>query len=63
VSTLCMLGAPSLEHNRRLGGRQADVDVAGTIAGFCLIVGLTAGGFGSFGVRAVICNCNPFSSS
>ncbi|OJA16428.1 hypothetical protein AZE42_08404 [Rhizopogon vesiculosus] len=54
VSTLCMLGAPSLEHNRRLRGRQEDVDVAGTIAGFCLIVGLTAGGFGSFGVRAVI---------
>lgn len=62
VSTLCMLGAPSLEHNRRLRGRQEDVDVASTVAAFCLIVGLAVGGFGSFGVRAVICNCNPFAS-
>lgn len=62
VSTLCMLGAPSLEHNRRLKGRQEDVDVASTVAAFCLIVGLAVGGFASFGVRAVICNCNPFES-
>ncbi|KAG1892802.1 equilibrative nucleoside transporter [Suillus subluteus] len=62
VSTLCMLGAPSLEHNRRLKGRQEDVDVAGTVAAFCLIVGLAVGGFASFGVRAVICNCDPFTS-
>ncbi|KAG2066798.1 hypothetical protein BDR04DRAFT_1029168 [Suillus decipiens] len=62
VSTLCMLGAPSLEHNRRLKGRQEDVDVASTVAAFCLIVGLAVGGFASFGVRAVICNCDPFTS-
>ncbi|KAG1753735.1 nucleoside transporter-domain-containing protein [Suillus paluster] len=62
VSTLCMLGAPSLEHNIRLRGRQEDVDVASTVAAFCLIVGLAVGGFASFGVRAVICNCNPFAS-
>jgi equilibrative nucleoside transporter 1/2/3 len=62
VSTLCMLGAPSLEHNRRLKGRQEDVDIASTVAAFCLIVGLAIGGFASFGVRAVICNCNPFTS-
>lgn len=62
VSTLCMLGAPSLEHNKRLNGRQEDVDVASTVAAFCLIVGLAVGGFASFGVRAIICNCDPFTS-
>ncbi|KAG2158973.1 nucleoside transporter-domain-containing protein [Suillus bovinus] len=62
VSTLCMLGAPSLEHNRRLKGRKEDVDVASTVAAFCLIVGLAVGGFASFGVRAIICNCDPFTS-
>ncbi|KAG2148127.1 nucleoside transporter-domain-containing protein [Suillus clintonianus] len=62
VSTLCMLGAPSLEHNKRLRGRQEDIDVASTVAAFCLIVGLAVGGFASFGVRAVICDCNPFAS-
>ncbi|KAG1908106.1 uncharacterized protein F5891DRAFT_1124004 [Suillus fuscotomentosus] len=62
VSTLCMLGAPSLEHNSRLKGRQEDVDVASTVAAFCLIVGLAVGGFASFGVRAIICNCDPFTS-
>ena len=62
VSTLCMLGAPSLEHNKRLRDRQEDVDVAGTVAAFCLIVGLAVGSFASFGVRAVICECNPFAS-
>lgn len=59
VSTLCMLGASSLEHNPRLRHRE-DVPIASTVAGFCLIVGLTIGGFGSFGVRAIICQCNPF---
>lgn len=60
VSTLCMLGASSLEHNPRLRQRREDVPIASTVAGFCLIVGLAIGGFGSFGVRAIICQCNPF---
>ncbi|KAG1780313.1 nucleoside transporter-domain-containing protein [Suillus placidus] len=60
VSTLCMLGACSLEHNPRLRQRREDVPIASTVAGFCLIVGLAIGGFGSFGVRAIICQCNPF---
>jgi len=59
VSTLGMLGACSLEHNPRLHRRE-DVPVASTIISFCLVVGLAIGGFGSFGVRAVICECNPF---
>ncbi|KAG2051349.1 hypothetical protein BDR06DRAFT_595941 [Suillus hirtellus] len=60
VSTLCMLGASSLEHNPRLRQRREDIPTASTVAGFCLIVGLAIGGFGSFGVRAMICQCNPF---
>ncbi|KAH7931270.1 hypothetical protein BV22DRAFT_1101219 [Leucogyrophana mollusca] len=60
VSTLCMLGAPSLEHNPRLKGRREDVDVAATLASFSIIVGLAVGSFSSFAVRAAICDCNPF---
>ena len=61
VSSLCMMAAPSVEHNPRLKGRLEDVDVAATVASFCLVGGLAVGSFGSFGVRAAVCNCNPFS--
>ena len=60
VSSLCMMAAPSVEHNPRLKGRVEDVDVAATVASFCLVGGLAVGGFASFGVRAAVCNCNPF---
>lgn len=60
VSSLCMMSAPSVEHNPRLKGRIEDVDVAATVASFCLVGGLAVGGFASFGVRAAVCNCNPF---
>ncbi len=60
VSSLCMMSAPSVEHNPRLKGRIEDVDVAATVASFCLVGGLAIGGFASFGVRAAVCNCNPF---
>lgn len=60
VSTLCMMGASSLEHNPRLQRRREDVAIASTVAGFCLMVGLSIGGFASFAVRAAICECNPF---
>ena len=42
-------------------GRLEDVDVAATVASFCLVGGLAVGSFGSFGVRAAVCNCNPFT--
>lgn len=61
VSSLCMMAAPSVEHNPRLKGRVEDVDVAATVASFCLVGGLAVGSFTSFGVRAAVCNCNPFS--
>ena len=60
VSSLCMMSAPSVEHNPRLKGRVEDVDVAATVASFCLVGGLAVGSFTSFGVRAAVCNCNPF---
>jgi solute carrier family 29 (equilibrative nucleoside transporter), member 1/2/3 len=61
VSSLCMMAAPSLEFNRRLGGRREDVDIAATVASFCLVGGLAIGSIASFAVRAAICGCNPFS--
>jgi solute carrier family 29 (equilibrative nucleoside transporter), member 1/2/3 len=61
ASSLCMMAAPSLEFNRRLGGRREDVDIAATVASFCLVGGLAIGSIASFAVRAAICGCNPFS--
>ncbi|EIW61775.1 uncharacterized protein TRAVEDRAFT_143867 [Trametes versicolor FP-101664 SS1] len=60
VSSMCMMAAPSLAHNPRLKGRAEDVDVAATVASFCLVTGLALGAMLSFGVRAVVCDCNPF---
>ncbi|PPR03830.1 hypothetical protein CVT26_000828 [Gymnopilus dilepis] len=60
ISSLCMMSAPSLEHNPRLKGKPEDVDVAATVASFCLVGGLTAGSIGSFAVKAAFCGCNPF---
>jgi len=60
VSSLCMMSAPSLEHNPRLNGRREDVDVAATLASFCLVGGLAIGSIASFAVRAAVCDCNPF---
>lgn len=55
-----MMAAPSLEHNPRLQGRRKDVDVAATVASFCLVGGLVMGSIASFAVRAAVCECNPF---
>jgi equilibrative nucleoside transporter 1/2/3 len=60
VSSLCMMAAPSLEHNPRLKGRHTDVDIAATVISFCLVGGLVVGSFASFGVKAAMCKCNPF---
>lgn len=62
VSSLCMMAAPSLEHNPRLKGRAEDVDVAATVASFCLVGGLALGSITSFAVKGSICGCNPFTS-
>ncbi|KAF8803771.1 hypothetical protein BYT27DRAFT_7109304 [Phlegmacium glaucopus] len=61
VSSLCLMSASSLEHNPRLKGRAEDVDVAATVASFCLVAGLALGSLFSFAVEAMICGCNPFS--
>ncbi|KAI0034097.1 nucleoside transporter-domain-containing protein [Vararia minispora EC-137] len=60
VSSLCMMSAPSLEHNPRLKGRREDVDIAATVVSFCLVGGLVLGSVASFGVKATMCRCNPF---
>ncbi|KAG6818846.1 hypothetical protein H0H93_001083, partial [Arthromyces matolae] len=48
VSSLCMMSAPSLDHNPRLKGRKEDVDVAATVASFSLVGGLALGSVASF---------------
>ncbi|EMD40447.1 hypothetical protein CERSUDRAFT_148466 [Gelatoporia subvermispora B] len=60
VSSMCMMSAPSLTHNPRLKGHAQDVDIAATVASFCLVGGLALGSLASFAVRAAVCNCNPF---
>ena len=61
VSTLGIIASASVEHNPRLKGRREDVDVAATVANFCLVGGLTVGSLISFAVRGVLCQCNPFN--
>ncbi|KAI0047295.1 hypothetical protein FA95DRAFT_1582709 [Auriscalpium vulgare] len=60
LSSMCMMSAPSVEHNPRLKGRKDDVDIAAPLASFFLVGGLVIGSFMSFGVRAAVCGCNPF---
>lgn len=60
ISTLCMMGAPSLKHNPKL--KREQVAVSATVAQFCLVGGLVIGSVCSFGVRAMICDCDPFVS-
>jgi equilibrative nucleoside transporter 1/2/3 len=62
VSSLCLMAAPSLEHNPRLKGRKEDVDLAAPIANFCVVGGMVVGSMLSFTVRAIVCACNPLLS-
>ncbi|KAG7096658.1 hypothetical protein E1B28_004073 [Marasmius oreades] len=62
VCSMCLMAAPSLEHNPRLKGKQEDIDVAATIAQFCLVGGLAVGSMASFAVRGIVCSCNPFTT-
>lgn len=63
VGSMCMMSAPSVEHNPRLKGRKSDVDTVATITNFSLVGGLFIGSAASFGVKAAICDCNPFTGS
>ncbi|PVG01232.1 hypothetical protein CPB86DRAFT_727955 [Serendipita vermifera] len=60
LGSLCMMFAPSLEHNTTL--ERDDVDVAAVVASFCLAGGLTGGSIANFGIRSLMCHCNPFLS-
>ncbi|GAA6014706.1 hypothetical protein JCM10207_006910 [Rhodosporidiobolus poonsookiae] len=56
ISTLVMLASvvePSLDEH--------EIDIAATCLAFYLTLGLAAGSFLSFGVRASVCRCNPFT--
>ncbi|KAG6812840.1 hypothetical protein H0H92_015938 [Tricholoma furcatifolium] len=54
LSTVCMMAAPSLEHNPRLKGGQDDVDMAATLANFSIAGGLAISSAASFVVRTGI---------
>ena len=54
LGSMCMISAPSLEHNPRLGG-QEDVDIVAVITNFSLVGGLFIGSAASFGVKAAVC--------
>lgn len=58
LTSLCMMAASSVKHNPRIRADQANP--AATIAQFCMVGGLALGSFASFGVRAAVCQCNPF---
>jgi equilibrative nucleoside transporter 1/2/3 len=58
VTSVSMMAAASLEHNKRL--RKEQVDTAAVIAQFSLAAGLVVGSIANFGIRARICACNPF---
>lgn len=49
----CFLAVSSVERNHRLKGHE-DVDIAATLVGFLIVVGLAIGALLSFGVRAAI---------
>lgn len=54
VLTLALISVASLEHNPRLKGRREDVDIAATLGGSFMIVGLAVGALCSFGVQAMV---------
>jgi solute carrier family 29 (equilibrative nucleoside transporter), member 1/2/3 len=60
LCSLCMMAAPSPEHNEEL--KREHIDTAAIVAQFCLVAGLAIGAIASFAVRAAVCNCNPFIS-
>ncbi|EKM80431.1 hypothetical protein AGABI1DRAFT_113615 [Agaricus bisporus var. burnettii JB137-S8] len=61
LSSMCMMSAPSVEHNPNLQGHE-DVDVAATVANFSLVGGLVLGSAASFAVKSTVCQCNPFTA-
>ncbi|KAG8888481.1 hypothetical protein FRB98_007610 [Tulasnella sp. 332] len=60
LATSTIMAASSPVYNPRL--HKEDADTAATVAQFFLVIGLTCGSVASFGVRASICNCNPFQT-
>lgn len=58
VGTMCMIAAPSPSYNPRL--KKEQIEIAATLAQFSLVGGLAVGSVFSFGVKAAVCQCNPF---
>ncbi|KAG8821438.1 hypothetical protein FRC18_011331 [Serendipita sp. 400] len=58
LTSLIMMAAPSLEHNKRM--RKEWVDTAAVCGSFSLAAGLTLGSGLNFVIRGLACGCNPF---
>ncbi|KIM31998.1 hypothetical protein M408DRAFT_327371 [Serendipita vermifera MAFF 305830] len=58
LTSLIMMAAPSLEHNKRM--RKEWVDLAAVSASFSLVAGLVLGSITNFALRGMVCKCNPF---
>lgn len=62
INSLVLLAVPSPRRNPWLRHNLHNVEISATIAQFCLIGGLAFGSVLSFGVTALVCSCNPFTT-
>ncbi|KDQ12677.1 hypothetical protein BOTBODRAFT_67158 [Botryobasidium botryosum FD-172 SS1] len=58
ISSLCVMSATSMTHNHWL--KRDQVDLAATIVQFFLTGGAAVGSMLGFGIRCLVCQCNPF---
>ncbi|PVG03086.1 hypothetical protein CPB86DRAFT_750237 [Serendipita vermifera] len=58
LTSLIMMSAPSLEHNKRM--KKEWVDVAAVGSSFSLASGLVLGSISNFALLGIMCKCNPF---
>lgn len=74
LTSLIMMAAPSLEHNKRMRKEWVDTAAVGAsfryaifgclftslLTGFSLAAGLVFGSIANFAIRGMVCGCNPF---
>jgi len=56
LGTVCMMSAPKRVRSAR------DEALVGMVMSFVMTLGMTIGSFASFGIRGLLCQCNPFVS-
>jgi solute carrier family 29 (equilibrative nucleoside transporter), member 1/2/3 len=74
LTSLIMMAAPSLEHNKRMRKEWVDTAAVGAsfrytvfrylfttlLTRFSLAAGLVFGSIANFAIRGMVCSCNPF---